>query len=193
MAIIANQPPVVSSPAGQPHKPVSCFNIGGLLAVRAWPEANVRRYPPYSGGHLTTRLELIDPLDFEDLGFQDMSAGFEEPQAETEQGRYYKPKLVLVVPRDAPDLAAIVERLAASRWLVGYQDANGASKLVGTRERPLRFVADLETGKKAGDRNSYALTFSGENPARAPFYMAQQRYPADWGRAFSHDFSPGLQ
>lgn len=194
MAIDTNQPPVVSLPDGPPPPAAApCFNVGGLLAVRAWPAANVRRYPSYDGVHLTTRLELVDPLDYEDLAFQDMSAAFEENQAETEQGRYYKAKLVLLVPRDAPGLAATVERLAAGRWLVGYQDANGATKLVGTRERPLRFVAELETGKKAGDRNGYALTFSGETPDRAPFYMGQQRYPADWGRAFSPAFSLGLQ
>jgi hypothetical protein len=176
-----------------PLPPNECPNIGGVRGLRVWPASNVR-IPAYQGVTLATPLVLNDPGNYADVWFLLDSAGFTEPQADDVQGDSYKTSLQLVVPQDAPDIAEAIARLTAVRYFVaGYTDGNGLSKLVGTPDHPLVFSADLETGKRAGDRNGYPLTFSGIMPKRAPFYLAlPASIPPSRRRAFSPGFSFGF-
>ena len=175
-----------------PLPPLECPNIGGVRALRVWPASNVR-LPAYAGVSLLAPITLLDAGNYADVWFLPDSAGFEEPEVNDAQGVGYKPSVQLVVARDAPDVAEAVARLAQVRYFVAaYQDGNGLTKLVGTPEYPLRFAAGLETGKRAGDRNGYPLTFSGEAPRRAPFYLTQEVGAPPSRRAFSAGFNFGF-
>ncbi len=177
-----------------PVAPPCGFTLGGLLggALRLWPAANVLDYPAGPGSNLATALTFADPGNYADVYFLPDSAGFTEPQGETEQGPFYKPSLQFVLAQDAPDAAEALARLAGGRFVAAYQDANGFTKLVGTPRWPLRFARDLETGKKPGDRNGYACTLSGETPDPAPFYLEQGLVPPAPRRAFAPGFSFGF-
>ncbi|MGI4835092.1 MAG: hypothetical protein ACRYFK_16690 [Janthinobacterium lividum] len=170
-----------------------CPNPGGLRALRVWPARNVV-LPEYAGVSLGQPITLLDARNYADVYFLPDSAGFSEPQADDAQGDLFKPSLELTVARDAPDLAEAIRRLRQVRYLVAaYQDANGLTKLVGTPDYPLRFTGELETGKRAGDRNGYALTFSGVTARPAPFYLMQEALgPIPTRRAFSAGFSFGF-
>jgi hypothetical protein len=175
-----------------PLPPNDCPNSGGLLALRVWPASNVR-LAPYSGVSLTVGLRLLDPTNYCDIWFQPDSASFEEPEDRDAQGDLYKPTLQLVVLKDDPDLMEGIARLRAVRFFVAaYADGNGLTKLVGTPEHPLRFAAGLETGKRPADRNGYPLSFSGQTPQPAPFYLMQPQGTAPTRRAFSPGFSFGF-
>jgi hypothetical protein len=176
-----------------PLPPHECPNVGGVRGLRVWPASNVR-IPAYRGVTLATPIVLNDPGNYADIWFLPDSGGFTEPQGDDVQGDSYKASLQLVVPQDAPDVAEAIARLTAVRYLVaGYTDANGFSKLVGTPDNPLVFSADLETGKRAGDRNGYPLSFSGLMPQRAPFYLAMPLVSnPPQRRAFSPGFSFGF-
>ena len=172
--------------------PNECFNTGGVRALRVWPASNVV-IPAYSGSVLTTPITLRDPRNYADIWFLPDSAGFTEPEDDNAQGDVYKPRLELVVPKDAPDLQEGIARLRAVRHVVAaYADGNGLTKLVGTPENPLRFAAGLETGKRPTDRNGYPLVFAGQTPTPAPFYLTQSPGPAPRRRAFSAGFSFGF-
>jgi len=179
-----------------PLPPNDCPNVGGLRALRVWPASNVVLPASYQPGQvqLTEAITLRDPQNYADIWFQPDSAGFREPEADDAQGDFYKPLLELQVLRDAPDLAEGIARLQQVRYVVAaYADNNGQVKLVGTPDYPLRFAADLDTGKRPGDRNGYPLSFSGLTPARAPFYlMGLVQGPAPTRRAFSAGFSFGF-
>lgn len=175
-----------------PLPPNECFNTGGLLALRVWPASNVR-LAEYAGVSLTVGLSLLDPTNYCDIWFPPDSASFEEPADDNAQGELYKPNLQLVVLRDDPDLMEGIARLRAVRFFVAaYADGNGLTKLVGTPNNPLRFAAGLETGKRATDRNGYPLSFSGQTPQPAPFYLMQPQVAAPTRRAFSPGFSFGF-
>ncbi|WP_375418141.1 hypothetical protein [uncultured Hymenobacter sp.] len=175
--------------------PTYCPNIGGLSlgALRLWPAANVRRYPAPAGGRISQALELLDSRQYADVYFLDGSAGYDEEPGENEQGLFYKAKLVLLVPADAPDVSQAVATLAGGRYLVAFQDGNGRTKLAGTPEWPLRLLVGTETGKRPTDRNALQFSFAGELPVRAPFYLEQEiNRPATrraWSAGFSLDFS----
>ena len=176
-----------------PIAPDPCFNIGGLLAaLRVWPVGNVVSYPAEPGANLTTPLPLLSPTNYADVYFLDGTGSFDEQHNESAQGDFYKVKLQVLVPHDTPDVAEAVQRLTGGKYLAAYQDGNGLTKLVGTKEWPLRFAADLETGKKATDRNGYPLTFSAEIPTRAPFYLAQEVGIIPTRRAWSAGFNFGF-
>jgi hypothetical protein len=173
--------------------PNECTSIGGVSALRVWPVDNVYAYPAYTGANITTPLSLVDPLNYADIYFLDQTAGFEEPQGEdAAQGTFYSPKLQVYVNKDAPDVAEAIARLTGGKYLAAYRDANGLTKLVGTPECPLRFSADLETGKKVADRNGYPLTFLGKGRERSPFYLAVETGPIPTRRAFSAGFNFGF-
>lgn len=176
-----------------PLPPNDCPNAGGVRALRVWPASNVR-LPAYTGVTIATAITLLDPQNYADIWFQPDSGGFEEPQALDAQGDYYKPSLQLVVVKDDPDLMTAIERLRAVRHFVAaYRDANGQTKLVGTPDNPLRFAAGLETGKRPADRNGYPLSFTGQAPRPAPFYLMVTPGTAPVRRAFSAGFSFGFK
>lgn len=176
-----------------PVLPNDCPNPGGVRALRVWPAANVT-IPLYTGVSLGTPIVVRDPGNYADVYFLPDSAGFSEPAALDAQGDYYKPSLQLAVAHDAPDLAEALARLSRVRFFVAaYADNNGLTKLVGTPACPLRFSADLDTGKRPLDRNGYAISFAGLTPERAPFYLAQEVVtPIPRRRAFSAGFSFGF-
>jgi hypothetical protein len=152
--------------------PAPCgLNIGGIIRLRAWPVANVRTYPVQVGSTLRGPLELYDPQLCADIVFQADTGGFDEPQDDADAGEVYKPQLQLVVPGDTPYLSDAIALLRAAKYyVVQYEDGNGLSKLVGTPEFPLRFSADLATGRKATATNAYQLSFAAQLPTPAPVY-----------------------
>ena len=175
-----------------PLPPNDCPNVGGVRGLRLWPAGNVR-IPAYVGQNLTTPITLLDPQNYADVWFLPDSAGFEEPEGSDAQGELYKPSLQLAIAKDAPDVQEAIARLRAVRYfVVGYTDANGLSKLVGTPDNPLRLTAGLETGKRPGDRNGYPLVLAGTTPQPAPFYLALPQVTAPTRRAFSTGFSFGF-
>ncbi|MCC2546430.1 hypothetical protein LJY25_08235 [Hymenobacter sp. BT175] len=175
-----------------PLLPFCGVNVGGVIAVRVWPASNVLGYPGMEGASLLDEMELVDPLNYADVFALDGTAGFDEQQAESEQGTFYKLKLQLFIPKDAPDVAEAIARLTGGKFVVAYQDGNGLTKLIGTPTEPLRFSADLETGKRATDRNGRPLTFFGEASVPAPFYLHQEIVPGGRRKAFSPGFNFGF-
>ncbi|WP_226163831.1 hypothetical protein [Hymenobacter terricola] len=178
--------PVLSIP------PPCGFNIGGLLALRLWPVANVRACAEPVASVVTTALELVDPLNYADLYFLPESAGYTEDPDDDVQGLLYKVKLPLLIAGDAPDVSEAVARLAGGRYLVAFLDGNGRTKLAGTPEWPLKLLIGTETGRKGTDRNALDFTFTGVLPERAPFYLEQEFTPPAARRAWSAGFNFGF-
>ena len=178
--------PILSIP------PPCGINVGGLLALRLWPVANVRSYAAPVASVVGTALGLVDPDNYADLYFLPDSAGYTEDPDENEQGTFYKVKLPLLIAGDAPDVSEAIARLAGGRYLVAFFDGNGRTKLVGTPEWPLKLLIGTETGKKGGDRNALDFTFTGVLPVRAPFYLELEATTPATRRAWSAGFSFGF-
>ena len=172
--------------------PPGGIHVGGLLALRLWPVANVRTYAEPVASLIPRALGLVDPLNFADLYFMPDSAGFDEEPDETEQGLLYRVKLPLLIASDAPDVSEAVARLAGGRYLVAFLDGNGRTKLAGTPEWPLRLLIGTETGRRPTDRNALPFTFTGVLPGRAPFYLEQELPPPTARRAWSAGFNFGF-
>jgi hypothetical protein len=126
-------------------------------------------YPAYTGSEHDHAPVAGRPAQLRRHLLPRQTGGFDEPQGENAaQGTFYSAKLQVYVNKDAPDVAEAVARLTGGKYLAAYRDNNGLTKLVGMPEWPLRFSADLETGKKTADRNGYPLTFLGEGAGTLP-------------------------
>jgi hypothetical protein len=173
--------------------PAPCgVTVGGVLAVRLWPVANVRRYPTPEGVQLPEPLELFDATNVAELFFQEGTCGFEEPDGENEHGIFFKPQLQTIVLQDSPDVAEAISRLRGGKFLAAYEDANGFTKLVGTPDYPLSFRSELNTGKRGAERNGYQLTLAGLTPTPSVFYLQPAIEPPKRRKAFSAGFGNGF-
>jgi hypothetical protein len=176
--------------------PFCGVNAGGLVeCVRLFPVSTVVAVPPVVDGQHQGALQVSDQQAFLDIWFTPGTGEFIEPEADdNQQGPYFKPRLVLEVSKDDPDLNAALAALRRHRYFLAvYLDANNLSKLIGTPDAPLVFSGNLETGKRGTDRNGHTLTFAGESATAAAFYTELTVPSATTRRAFSSGFSFGFQ
>lgn len=102
-------------------------------------------------------------------------------------GTVFEHTLTLVIPRDHPTTALIVQRMSGRRWIAIYEDANGQPKVVGTPAQPLRFGSEQKTTPNA-------YLFSWACSTRQPAYVLDDaglilgQQGADFSFGFSYDF-----
>ncbi len=137
-------------------------NMGGVLRLWAIPKSDIT----VSGNAVA----ILSDANMVDIYVQEDSAVFQEDIVRAFAGTNYKTDLTAVVPCDTTDtLALIAEMERRNKYLVIYLDGNGNYKLAGTTKVPLRFSAKATSGTGAEGLNNYAISFSGNQPARAIF------------------------
>lgn len=137
-------------------------NMGGVLRMWAVLPSDIT----VSGKQVT----IASDTNVVDIYTREDSASFSEDLAKSFAGNAYKVEISAIVPCDTADtLKQISDMERRCKYLVIYQDGNGFYKLAGTTKVPLRFSAKATTGSSASGLNHYAITFAGQQRARAIF------------------------
>ncbi len=136
-------------------------NMGGLLKIWAVPF-----------GVFTTIGSTVNILNHTNLWEIYCSANsmeFTESSERTSAGTHFNTIICGFIPQDNATLQESIEYLEPRKWGVIFMDGNGNYKLAGNQTDPLRFTAEINTGKDTASLAGCSIQFSGKTKTRARF------------------------
>jgi hypothetical protein len=107
------------------------------------------------------------------------SIQFSEKLVSSNSGGYYEKGLAAKIPKDSPQTHSDLQSLVNRKWLVLYLDQNGAWKIVGSPEFPLRFSFSVNPGTGIPDLNHFEISLSGSSPFSSVFIHNPFNPPAE--------------
>ncbi len=134
-------------------------NIGGLQKLEFIPIIDVDSIPDPVQGTIDDPILKLGKRWFQ-CYFSPGTLGFSEEKNNSGAGIQYNPVLTPFIPKDNPELSAILREMDGYLFLVKYQDNNGYMKLVGDLNTGLRFESSLSTGNTPAERNGHKLKFT---------------------------------
>lgn len=165
-------------------------NMGGLRLLRVIPLEAVQSMPGAASHSLTAAITLKAGAAISDVFFTDDTGSFEETPEIGSQGKLYRQRLSVLVPKDAPEVADYVNKYDGLQVILQYMDGNGFAKLIGSLEQPLTFEANFSTGSTPDERNAYTFSYTGRSYHKAYFYPYFIN-PVTGGRGYGF-FSPSV-
>jgi hypothetical protein len=134
-------------------------NLGGLLKIWAIPF-----------GVFTTQGNTVNFSSRENIWEIYCSADsmeFTESSEVTPAGTHFNTVISGFIPQDNAALQEAIAYMEPRKWGVIFIDGNGNYKLAGNQTDPLRFTAEINTGKDIASRAGCSIQFSGKTKTRA--------------------------
>ena len=97
------------------------------------------------------------------------SMEFTESSELTSSGTHFNTVISGFIPQDNATIQEAIEYMEPRKWGVIYMDGNGNYKLSGNQTDPLRFTAEINTGKDTASLAGCSIQFSGKTKTRARF------------------------
>ena len=136
-------------------------NLGGLLKIWAVPPDDIT--VSFNTANFKTTANIIE------MYCSPGSISFTEKESQENYGLGYKNELNAFIPKDSPEVQAIINDMSGRKWVVIMLDQNEQFKVSGTPEIPLRVSFDLDTGSDTPDRNGHSISFYGTQISKAKF------------------------
>ena len=136
-------------------------NLGGLLKIWAVPFGvfTINGSTVNISNH-TNIWEIYCSAD---------SMEFTESSELTSAGTHFNTVISGFIPQDNATLQKAIEYMEPRKWGVIFIDGNGNYKLAGNQTDPLRFTAEINTGKDTASLAGCSIQFSGKTKTRARF------------------------
>ena len=142
-------------------------NMGGVVKIWARPESNVNSIELDTDNVYNLNLDTTDNIYAIYCSHESIS--FNEPEKDSDAGKYYEPELSAVIPKDTPSIQAALDYLKDRKWLLVYLDNNEYYKLAGEINSPLEFTSKFVTGKETQSLNHHSITFFGKTLNKSLF------------------------
>ena len=136
-------------------------NLGGLLKLWAVPPDDITI--SFNTANFRSTANIIE------MYCSTGSISFTEKESQEKYGLGYKNELNAFIPKDSPEVQAIINDMSNRKWVVILLDQNEQFKVAGTPEIPLRVSFDLDTGADTPDRNGHSISFYGTQTSKAKF------------------------
>jgi hypothetical protein len=136
-------------------------NLGGLLKIWAVPFGvfNVQ-------GNTVT---ISNHTNIWEIYCSANSMEFIESSELTSAGTHFNKVISGFIPQDNATLQEAIAYMEPRKWGVIFMDGNGNYKLAGNQTDPLRFTAEINTGKDTASLAGCSFKFSGKTKTRAMF------------------------
>lgn len=136
-------------------------NLGGLLKIWAVPPDDIT--VSFNTANFKTTANIIE------MYCSPGSISFTEKESQENYGLGYKNELNAFIPKDSPEVQAIINDMIGRKWVVIMLDQNEYYKVAGNPEIPLRVSFDLDSGADTPDRNGHSISFYGTQISKAKF------------------------
>ena len=136
-------------------------NLGGLLKIWAVPFGVFT----ISGN----TVNISNHTNIWEIYCSANSMEFTESSELTSAGTHFNTVINGFIPQDNATLQEAIEYMEPRKWGVIFIDGNGNYKLAGNQTDPLRFTAEINTGKDTASLAGCSIQFSGKTKTRARF------------------------
>ena len=136
-------------------------NLGGLLKIWAVP------FGVFTIDGNT--INITSQTDIFEINCSTDSMEFTESTEVTPAGIHYNTVISGIIPQDNAALQEATAWMEPRKWIVLFMDGNGHYKLAGNQTDPLRFIAEINTGKDTASLAGCSFKFSGKTKTRAMF------------------------
>ncbi len=136
-------------------------NLGGLLKIWAVPFGIFSMYG--------NTINFSSQANIWEIYCSPDSMQFTESSELTPAGTHFNTVVSGFIPQDNATLQEAIAYLEPRKWGVIFIDGNGFYKLAGNQTDPLRFTAEINTGKDTASLAGCSFRFSGKTKTRAMF------------------------
>ena len=139
-------------------KPDHLDNIGSIIKLWYVPVDDVtnmsRPIHDYGGITLAANKQWLE------FYFSPQSGSYKVKFKPGPKGSFFESKITGMTPRQDVNLNTSINQMCNTAFLCKILDANGSYRIIGTKDFPLRFAFDFDSGKKPADKNSVGFLFS---------------------------------
>ena len=149
------------------------LNAGGLCYFEFVPKEWLAQDLQFNiaANYVSTAVVLIAGKSWLKAICLPQSIGFSESQNITAAGQKFNQTLVGSINGDDLTTASLFNALPYHEYVIIYTGRNGEKKIIGTKQKGMRFNATLSTGTDYAGKHSYTLQFEFESAERAPYYL----------------------
>lgn len=131
-------------------------NIGGISKLFVALAAEV--------GVVSSALSSGQLAKFEAVPFTPETAFRQLKQQTSGAGLFYEEQIECLVPKDRPEVQAMIRKYGFRRLMCLLRDFNGNTYLLGSKEFPLSWQASFVSGQKTADYQHHRIELSGVLP-----------------------------
>ena len=144
--------------------------MGGIVELQLVRSDNVVTVPMAIDGVIYQSIEFVPGSGFVSWATTSQSIGIRSRHVNGTEGGTKRVGLPFSLPKDTPGIAQQLERATDDEFIVLFRDANGVLKIFGTKEHPVNFKFDYNTGRANRDKNGYRCEFYYSGPNNVFFY-----------------------
>lgn len=147
----------------------SADNVSGLKPIKLVRADDIETYPDSYEYIAQSEIVFKAGKDWTAWVASYRTSGFTTRATDTEEGMNAAQELNFIVPRHSQEKTTMFKKAESDSFVLLFEDQNGQRYLFGSKEKPVRFAFDMQTGS-GGDRNQYACRFYSDSPGNFLIY-----------------------
>jgi len=152
------------------NKPTNSENFGGLNKLWFAPSTWISAISCKLNG-VTQSVTFITGKDWLLCYCTAETIKFTQEKISDDKGEYFRTKLTGFIPKDTPEILAILSEMDQYKYICVYQDNNGNYKLLGNLDEPLNFSESLEIPETVAGSNGRTIAFERDIRVRSSFIV----------------------
>ncbi|WP_373399687.1 hypothetical protein V8V91_08520 [Algoriphagus halophilus] len=146
-----------------PIQALDSDNLSGLKYIWVIKASDVDQYPENFEGIAQEEIVFVSGRDWISWVATYSTSGLTSRSQDSIEGVSSGQELPFIIPRVTEANTVMLRKAEKDEFVVLAEDFNGIRYLFGSKEKPVRFAFDLNTGS-GRDRNQYNCRFYSESP-----------------------------
>lgn len=152
-----------------PISELSQDNLGGVSRILVSRAADIATYPEGYEGIAQVEVVFQAGRDWLAWVATYTTAGFFRRSEDSPEGVSGGKELNFIIPRHEQEITRMLRKAERDEFVILFEDYNGQRYLFGSKDKPVRFAFDQNTGS-GRDRNQYTCKFYSDSPGNVLIY-----------------------
>jgi hypothetical protein len=152
-----------------PIQPLSSDNLSGLKYIRIIRSADVSEFPEIYEGIAQEQIAFVAGRSWVEWVATYTTSSFSSRSEDSQEGMASVKELPFVIPQHSGEITRMMAKAERDTFVILFEDFNGVRWLFGSKEKPVRFAFDIQSGN-GRDRNQYACRFYSDSPGNLAIY-----------------------